>query len=291
VITARSVLDDNLGSLPGQVQDADRANIFDSLKKAVGTPGGVEADLKEGDDWWDTRLLVLVAGAVRLGSPKAVVFTSTTSDPPRGFVGWATPSELLRRLLAREPKLRDAYHAAQQDLLMQQLATPMALGGPPMLLPWPASAKMEGSWPVDDPLPPFAERKAGTTDKVEYNFPSAGQASLPYVGPEDEFRTERVLLNRVVELGLEEPGAPRWLTEVRVRELFSSILHTDALEREDDDRNWVETILTSTADFVAVTRGHRFENLVPRRAAVNAVLLSVASGGDHRNGRERERKT
>jgi hypothetical protein len=46
-----------------------------------------------------------------------------------------------------------------------------------------------------------------------------------------------------------------------------------------------------TADFVAVTRGHRFENLVPRRAAVNAVLLSVASGGDHRNGRECERKT
>ena len=81
VITARSVLDDNLGSRPGQVEDSDRVNIFESLKKAVGTPGGVEADLKEGDYWWDTRLLVLVAGAVRLGSPKAVVFTSTTSDP------------------------------------------------------------------------------------------------------------------------------------------------------------------------------------------------------------------
>ena len=123
--------------------------------------------------------------------------------------------------------MRDAYDAAQQDLRMQQLATPMALGGPPMLLPWPSSAKMEGSWPVDDPLPPFAERKAGTTGKVEYNFPSAGQASLPSVPPEDEFRTERVLLNRVVDFGLEKTCAPRWLTEVRVRELFSSILHTD----------------------------------------------------------------
>ena len=55
--------------------------------------------------------------------------------------------------------------------------------------------------------------------------------------------------------------------------------------------NWVETILTATADFVAVTRGHQFENLVPRRAAVNAVLLSLVSGSDRRNGRERERKT
>ena len=54
---------------------------------------------------------------------------------------------------------------------------------------------------------------------------------------------------------------------------------------------WVETILTSAADFVAVTRGHQFENLVPRCAAVNAVLLSLVSGRDRRNGRERERKT
>jgi len=41
----------------------------------------------------------------------------------------------------------------------------------------------------------------------------------------------------------------------------------------------VETILTSAADFVAVTRGHQFEDLAPRRAAVNAVLLSLAASG------------
>ena len=53
----------------------------------------------------------------------------------------------------------------------------------------------------------------------------------------------------------------------------------------------VETFLTSAGDFVAVTRGHQFENLAPRHAAVNAVLLSLASGSDRRNGRERGRKT
>ena len=290
VITARSVLADNLGSPPGRLMDSDKASIFESLKGAVGTYC-VVADLKEGDDWWDTRLLVLVAGAVRLAFPKAVVFTSATPGRPSGFVGWATPSELLRRLLAREPKLRDAYHAAQQDLLLQQLAMPMALGKPPMMLPWPASAKMEESWPAADPVPPSAERKTGTTDKIEYKFPSAGQDRLSSVSPEDEFRTERVLLNEVIHLDLEQPGAPRSLTEVRVRELFGSILHTDAVEREDEDTDWVETILTSTADFVAVTRGHQFEDLVPRRAAVNAVLLSLVSGSDSTNGPKREQKT
>ena len=88
-----------------------------------------------------------------------------------------------------------------------------------------------------------------------------------------------MLLNQMILLGLEQPGAPRSLTDVRVRELFGSILHTGAVEREDEESTWVETILTSTADFVAVTRGHQFDNLVPRRAAVNAVLLSLASGG------------
>ena len=53
----------------------------------------------------------------------------------------------------------------------------------------------------------------------------------------------------------------------------------------------VETILISAADFVAVTRGHQFECLVSRRAAVNAVLLWLVSGSGRRNGRERERKT
>ena len=112
------------------------------------------------------------------------MFTSTTSGRPRGFVGWATPSELLRRLLAREPKLRDAYHAAQQDLLLHQLATPMELGGPPMMLSWTGSAKMEESWPVADPLPALAERKAGTTGKIEYplSLSGPGQAALCVAG-------------------------------------------------------------------------------------------------------------
>ena len=52
----------------------------------------------------------------------------------------------------------------------------------------------------------------------------------------------------------------------------------------------VETILISAAYFVAVTRGHQFENLAPRFGAVNAVLLALASGSDRRYGREPERK-
>ena len=52
----------------------------------------------------------------------------------------------------------------------------------------------------------------------------------------------------------------------------------------------VETFLTSAGDFVAVTRGHQFENLAPRRAAVNAVcslwhLVATAGMGASVGGR------
>ena len=43
----------------------------------------------------------------------------------------------------------------------------------------------------------------------------------------------------------------------------------------------VEAILTSAADFVAVTGGHRFENLAPRRAAVSAVVSPVHDPADN----------
>jgi hypothetical protein len=81
------------------------------------------------------------------------------------------------------------------------------------------------------------------------------------------------------------------LTAAGVRDWFDAILHTEAIEHADDERKWVETILTSTADFVTVTKGQRFENLVPRRVAVNAVLVAVVSRSDRTNGREAGRKT
>ena len=125
-VPARSFITDKLRNQPispalhdAALEDAEYT-IIGSLKDAAGTDY-VVADLQRGDAWWDTRLLVLVAGAARLESPKAVVFTSPTPDGPRGFVGWARPSELLGQLLATEPTLSEAYQEAQGDLVQQRL--------------------------------------------------------------------------------------------------------------------------------------------------------------------------
>ena len=60
LITARSMIADNLGNPPGPVADSSSDTIIDSLKNAVGNYG-VVADLKEGEEWWETRLLVLAS--------------------------------------------------------------------------------------------------------------------------------------------------------------------------------------------------------------------------------------
>ena len=267
VVTARSLIADNLGNPPGSVMDTGSDTIIDSLKNAVGNHS-VVADLKEGDEWWDTRLLVLVSGGVRLTFPKAVIFTGATPEQPRCFLGWATPSELLRRLLARDPALNTAYREAQRDWLLWQLGAQALPAG--RVLPWAPSGNARTNLPAGAPIPQLAQRLPDGT--VELPWPSPEPQPTPWVMREDGFEAERLLLSRLGPL--ETGGRPRSLTEVRLHELFGPVLHTGAVDPDDDEAAWVETTLGSTADFFAVTRGRQFVNLVPRQTALNAVLLA-----------------
>src|SRR5689334_6954700 len=150
VVTARSLIADNLGNPPGSVMDTGSDTIIDSLKNAVGNHS-VVADLKEGDEWWDTRLLVLVSGGVRLTFPKAVIFTGATPEQPRCLLGWATPSELLRRLLARDPALNTAYREAQRDWLLWQLGA-QAAPAAGRVLPWAPNGNARTNLPAGAPI-------------------------------------------------------------------------------------------------------------------------------------------
>jgi hypothetical protein len=274
LVGARSLIADNLGSPPGAVSDSGSDTIIDSLRNAVGTYC-VVVDLKEGEEWWETRLLVLASGATRLASPRAVVFTVATPGQPRRFMGWATPAELLRRLVAMEPALGEAYAAAQRDWLMWQLSKPTDPNGS-RVLPWAPSGPSEEGLSTGAPLPRGAKRKGD--NMIEFPWPSARRLSPPWVRQEDGFVAERLLLTHL-EL-LEVPGKLRTVTEARARELFSSVLHTEAVDSRDGEETWLETILGSGSDFFAVTTGRQFVNLVPRAIALNAVLLAMISEHD-----------
>src|SRR4051794_24067373 len=110
--TAGITVASNIG-VPGQpVTDSATAQILETLKEAT-TNEIVVVDLGDGQAWWETRLLVLLAGAVRLGKPDKIVFLGKDANIDRQFRGWAFARELLPRLVAAHPQYARSLHSAR----------------------------------------------------------------------------------------------------------------------------------------------------------------------------------
>lgn len=89
-------------------------DIKKSLSQATASEIAV-IDLKTEDAWWDTRLLVLLAGAARLGNPKVVVFVGSENGMPRHFRGWGYADELLHALIQTDPEYRQSLERARAE--------------------------------------------------------------------------------------------------------------------------------------------------------------------------------
>jgi hypothetical protein len=143
----------NIG-LPGQPDsDSTTTEIIDTLRNAAGNEI-VVVDLEEGDAWWETRLLVLCAGAARLRRPSAIVFVATKRTPWQ-FQGWAPPGELLRALLRAEQGYRRSYATAEAAAAQWALVPPPPAGAPcpPPGHPWFSGPALTHSWMAWRQLP------------------------------------------------------------------------------------------------------------------------------------------
>jgi hypothetical protein len=247
VEVSRTNIASNLGGTPGvNVADTGGATILQTLKPVLGSDVAV-LDLGEGQEWWQTRLLLLAAGATRLGHPRVLVFTATVSGRTRQFIGWASPSELLRLYLSNgHPQLQLAYRKAQVDAARWALGEPTGDAGP-VTLPW----TLPGGPTLATMYPPGA--------------------------PPPELIPEQFLLARLAIL---EPPSPDPLPELAVtvpllRRLFTAVLREGSVQRGDPDERWREAILDGTDDYLAVTEHGAYVTLVSRQAAINAVLRSL----------------
>src|SRR5262249_48897501 len=70
-------------------------------------------DLKEGNAWWVTRLLAVCAGAIGVGSPRAIVFVGRRENRERIFLGWGAPINLLRAIVDSNPEYRSRLGIAR----------------------------------------------------------------------------------------------------------------------------------------------------------------------------------
>ena len=101
----------NIGVPGNPVADSGTSNILQILKEATSN-GIVIVDLEDGHAWWESRLLVLVAGAQRLGKPDKIVFIGNEEGKQGVFQGWAEPEDLTLQLLQGNEQYRRHFHDA-----------------------------------------------------------------------------------------------------------------------------------------------------------------------------------
>lgn len=236
----------NIG-VPGQpVGDSDTEQILDALERAVSSPA-VVIDLEDGTQWWETRLLVLLAGAVRLGSPRAVVFVAREGGVPGRFAGWAPPEELLPLLLRADDRYAEAYDEASTTARRWELVESIG-GGLPALPAWiggPAQAHLD-------------------------------MAFDPTTGLRRPFAAEQ-LLAALLGQTVEHAARPEGIRLSRLEELFRPALRRRAIDERGEEARWIDELLATTDEHVAVVRDGVYLRLVPRLEGLTAIVRGLAT--------------
>jgi hypothetical protein len=236
----------NLGAPPGvDVHDSGGGNIMEALTQAVSNPVAV-IDLGEGESWWESRLLLLLSGAARLGRPRAVVFVATRNRAPQQFLGWGEPRELLRCLLAMSDReLVKAYHRGRAEALKWQLGAPTD-PGIAATVPWTPTYTIDPERSSRDLAP------------------------------------EALLMNVIATV--ESPGPVRSISIGRLDDLVGPVMRTTSVEDSAPEHEKLAAVLATTDAYIAVVDQGHYATVISRDVAVNAVLRSVVQSTDTDRG-------
>jgi hypothetical protein len=263
--TAGIVIASNIGVPGQQVTDSTKSVILDALDQASANDV-VVVDLEDGQAWWETRLLVLLAGAVRLGKPDKIVFLGKDANVDRQFRGWARASDLLPLLAAAHPQyarsLYSAWAAARQWELVEPMdaANPADTAVPPPPVP---------AWIM--PIPP------ATNTSTRLATANTSMAFDNATGMPDRLFAEKILLTDLHAKLEERAPGPRRVTLVRLDDLFRPVLNKDHIDLGWPPKQQLDAFLNSQASFVATTQQGTYTALVPRAALTNEVLRSLTS--------------
>jgi hypothetical protein len=242
----------NIGARGEPVSDSSTTRILDALRQATACDV-VIIDLEEGRAWWETRLLVLLAGAERLKRPDKIVFTGTDAGKEHRFQGWASASDLLRHLVYAHPQymrsLQAARAAARQWELVEPInpADPANPGAAPFQPPW-----IQGALAARHPWMAFD-----------------GATGLPNV-----LLAEQLL---ATDLGERLEKEPRTISLVRLSELFRPVLNTDSIDQSWSTDRQISTFLDGDAPYVAVTQNGSYSTLVARLSVLNALVKTLVA--------------
>lgn len=222
------------------LQDSGSSQILEALKDSA-TSNVVIVDLEDGHAWWETRLLILCAGAVRLGRPHVIVFTAIQEGERDRFVGWGRPHDLRDRLLGSDGGYRRAEEEANGLAIAARLQH--AASGPP------------------------------TAPPVVVNMPPSKITIV--CGPDgalNPFLDEQLLADA---LGRRELETTREIDVDGLRSLFRPVLRTSQIDTTERDEDWFRSALLHDDEYVAITDGGRYVAMMSMVAIVNTVLRAL----------------
>jgi len=236
----------NIGISGQPVFDTSTTEILDALKQATACDV-VIIDLEEGQAWWETRLLVLLAGAVRLKKPEIVVFVGKDRGIDKCFQGWCHPSELLPYLLRAHSQYPMSYHKAIAAARQWEMVEPAGAGIVPPQPAWIQTGLAgQHPWMAFDnttglPNPLFAEQLLASDLGVE----------------------------------VESKEQPRMISLVRMEELFRPVLHKESIDESWPAERKLSEFLNSDSDYLALTQNGKYSTMVSRLTVLNSIVRTL----------------
>lgn len=242
----------NIG-VPGEpINDSSTKKILDSLKQATESDLAV-INLGDGGEWWETRLLVLLAGAERLGKPRRIVFVGMDAKMAGRFQGWSYVSDLLPCLVKAHPQYERSLEAARAAARQWELVEPQASITPGVAPPAPAKP----TWIVGA----LATRHPGM----------AFNAST---GLHNKLLAEQLLASDLGETVEQKEGA-RSISLVRLEELFRPVLIKECIDLSWPAERQLDAVLNTDEGSIAVTQDSKYLTLAPRLRLLNELLKSL----------------
>ena len=245
----------NIGIRGTAVYDSDTKKILDALKEAKKS-NIVIIDIENGSAWWETRLLVLLSGAVRTGTPDKIVFVETIPGQEQSYIGWANPSELLEVLLPVNPNYKKTYYAAKAAAKQWELVEP----------PDPPPVQ-----PIFIPFPPGP--LAGSKQYLAFD----ALTGLP-----NDFLQEQFLqtqLGMKVETSEHLKGTLN-ITHGKLIDLFNKVLIKDQLEETWAKEEQLRIFFQNDAPYLVLTNNGRYLRMVPRVSILMEMFKSILLNKD-----------
>lgn len=242
----------NIGVRGEYVADSGTSNILETLRAATSS-GVAVIDLEDGHAWWETRLLVLLAGADRIKKPDKIVFTATDEARQQTYLGWARPGDLLEQLLKEDPRYLKSFYASRAA------AAQWALLGPLELVP-------PFSYYVIPPPPPWMQGALALNH--------SWMAFSTNTGLPNELLAEQLLQHELGE-AIENTGGAKHISIVHLDEIFKPVLIKKQIDKNWSNEEQTKALFANEEPFIVITESRRYSAIVSTQSLYNEVLKGI----------------